>query len=211
MRMPLTCWAWFITAILGLLAFGVLLAAGILLLMDRNLGTSFFVPGGLTVTGKLIKPQRRLAAACGSTCSGSSDIPRFTSPSCRAWVSLAIALHLLAQADFRIQGDGLRHHGHRPSGLYGLGPSHVHERHEPLLRVCVLDHDHGHRRAFGHQDLQLAGHDCTRAECVRLSDALRHRFCFAVCFGRTERPVPGAAGARHPVARHLFRGRRTST
>jgi len=44
MRMPLTCWAWFVTAILGLLAFGVLLSAGILLLMDRNLGTSFFVP-----------------------------------------------------------------------------------------------------------------------------------------------------------------------
>jgi len=41
MRMPLTVWSWFITAILGLLAFGVLLSAGILLLMDRNLGTSF--------------------------------------------------------------------------------------------------------------------------------------------------------------------------
>jgi len=37
-------WSWFITAILGLLAFGVLLSAGILLLMDRNLGTSFYVP-----------------------------------------------------------------------------------------------------------------------------------------------------------------------
>ena len=44
MRMPLTCWSWFITAILGLLAFGVLLSAGILLLLDRNLGTSFYVP-----------------------------------------------------------------------------------------------------------------------------------------------------------------------
>ncbi|MBS1849841.1 MAG: cbb3-type cytochrome c oxidase subunit I [Acidobacteria bacterium] len=53
MRMPLTVWAWFITAILGLLAFGVLLSAGILLLMDRNLGTSFFVPGGLNFTGQL--------------------------------------------------------------------------------------------------------------------------------------------------------------
>jgi cytochrome c oxidase subunit 1 len=53
-RMPLTVWSWCITAILGLLAFGVLLSAGILLLMDRNLGTSFFVPvdvmnGQLTV------------------------------------------------------------------------------------------------------------------------------------------------------------------
>jgi cytochrome c oxidase subunit 1 len=53
MRMPLTCWAWFVTAILSLLAFGVLLAAGVLLLFDRNLGTSFFVPGGLLFTERL--------------------------------------------------------------------------------------------------------------------------------------------------------------
>ena len=44
MHLPLTVWSWFITAILGLLAFGVLLSAGILLLLDRNLGTSFYVP-----------------------------------------------------------------------------------------------------------------------------------------------------------------------
>jgi cytochrome c oxidase subunit 1 len=55
MRLPLTCWTWFVTAILGLLAFGVLLAAGVLLLLDRNLGTSFFVPGGLVVSGEMIK------------------------------------------------------------------------------------------------------------------------------------------------------------
>src|SRR6266853_488129 len=52
MRMPLTCWSWFITAILGLLAFGVLLSAGILLLLDRNIGTSFFLPLG-TINGQL--------------------------------------------------------------------------------------------------------------------------------------------------------------
>jgi cytochrome c oxidase subunit 1 len=52
MRMPLTCWSWFITAILGLLAFGVLLSGGILLLMDRNMGTSFFLPLG-TINGVL--------------------------------------------------------------------------------------------------------------------------------------------------------------
>ena len=54
MRLPLTVWTWFITAILGLLAFGVLLAAGILLLLDRNLGTSFFVPAGLVVNDQLV-------------------------------------------------------------------------------------------------------------------------------------------------------------
>ena len=49
-RMPLTVWSWLITAILGLLAFGVLLAACLLLLLDRVAGTSFFIPGGLVVT-----------------------------------------------------------------------------------------------------------------------------------------------------------------
>jgi len=57
MRMPLTVWAWFVTAILGLLAFGVLLAACILLLLDRVAGTSFFIPGGLVVSDKLVRHQ----------------------------------------------------------------------------------------------------------------------------------------------------------
>ncbi|HZT57971.1 MAG TPA: cbb3-type cytochrome c oxidase subunit I [Pyrinomonadaceae bacterium] len=48
MRLPLTCWGWFTTAILALLSFPVLLAAGILLFLDHNLGTSFFVPSGLS-------------------------------------------------------------------------------------------------------------------------------------------------------------------
>src|ERR1700756_3123972 len=52
-RMPLTCWGWFVTAILGLLAFGVLLAGGILLLLDRSAGTSFFIPAGLVVNDQI--------------------------------------------------------------------------------------------------------------------------------------------------------------
>jgi cytochrome c oxidase subunit 1 len=50
MRMPLTVWAWFVTAVLGLLAFGVLLAACLLLVLDRVAGTSFFIPAGLVVS-----------------------------------------------------------------------------------------------------------------------------------------------------------------
>lgn len=42
-RMPLTIWAFFITAILGLLSFPVLASAAFLLMFDRNLGTSFFL------------------------------------------------------------------------------------------------------------------------------------------------------------------------
>jgi cytochrome c oxidase subunit 1 len=42
-RMPLTCWSWLLTAVLALLSFAVLLAAGVLLLLDRVGGTSFFI------------------------------------------------------------------------------------------------------------------------------------------------------------------------
>jgi cytochrome c oxidase subunit 1 len=42
-RMPLTIWAFFVTAVLGILSFPVLLSAALLLLLDRSLGTSFYL------------------------------------------------------------------------------------------------------------------------------------------------------------------------
>ena len=42
-RLPLTIWAFFVTAILGVLSFPVLLSASLLLLMDRTMGTSFYL------------------------------------------------------------------------------------------------------------------------------------------------------------------------
>lgn len=53
MRMPLSTWAWFVTACIGLLAFAVLLPACILLILDKTAGTSFFIPGGLVVSDTL--------------------------------------------------------------------------------------------------------------------------------------------------------------
>jgi cytochrome c oxidase subunit I len=41
-RLPLTVWAWFINAVLGMLIFSILLAACVCLLSDRLLGTHFF-------------------------------------------------------------------------------------------------------------------------------------------------------------------------
>ena len=41
-RLPLTVWAWYVTAVLSLLIFGILLAACALLLSDWFLGTQFF-------------------------------------------------------------------------------------------------------------------------------------------------------------------------
>ncbi|MEP7171330.1 MAG: cbb3-type cytochrome c oxidase subunit I, partial [Bacteroidota bacterium] len=42
-RLPLTIWAFLITAILGVLSFPVLFAAALLLIFDRSFGTSFFI------------------------------------------------------------------------------------------------------------------------------------------------------------------------
>jgi len=42
-RMPLTIWAFFVTAILGLLSFPVLASAFFLMMCDRGLGTSFYL------------------------------------------------------------------------------------------------------------------------------------------------------------------------
>ncbi|MBM3793428.1 MAG: cytochrome c oxidase subunit I [Acidobacteria bacterium] len=55
MQLPLTCWGWFTTAMISLLAFAVLLPGGVLLLMDRNLGTSFFLPAGLVVSDRALQ------------------------------------------------------------------------------------------------------------------------------------------------------------
>ena len=53
MRLPWFVWAQFVTAFILLLAFPPLEAAGVMQLMDNLAGTSFFLPTGLAVGGKL--------------------------------------------------------------------------------------------------------------------------------------------------------------
>lgn len=52
-RLPLTIWAIFFTAVLGVLSFPVLLSGAILLLFDRNLGTSFYL-SDIVVKGEIL-------------------------------------------------------------------------------------------------------------------------------------------------------------
>ncbi len=52
MRLPFFVWAQFVTGFLLLLAFPPLEAAGLMQLMDKVAGTSFFLPTGLMVSGK---------------------------------------------------------------------------------------------------------------------------------------------------------------
>ena len=205
MRMPLTVWAWFITAILGLLAFGVLLSAGILLVAGPQPGNQLLYSAG---GGQ--RPD--MGHKGGSPLLWQHLFWFFGHPEVYIAIlpGMGVASQLLSTFSrkpifgykamvYAIMAIGV-------PGIHGLGPSYVHERHEPLLGFCVFDHDHGDRRAFGDQDVQLAGDDLRRAGALSDADAVCDRLCFAVCFGRIERTVPGAAGAGYSAARHRFRG-----
>ncbi len=52
-KMPLTIWAFFLTAIVGLLSFPVLVSAVVLLFFDRSVGTSFYL-SDLVVGGNIL-------------------------------------------------------------------------------------------------------------------------------------------------------------
>jgi len=55
-RLPLTIWAFFVTAIIGVISFPVLFAAALLLIMDRSFGTSFFL-SDIYIKGEVLAHQ----------------------------------------------------------------------------------------------------------------------------------------------------------
>ncbi|MEO0581954.1 MAG: cbb3-type cytochrome c oxidase subunit I [Bacteroidota bacterium] len=55
-RLPLTVWAFFLTAIIGVLSFPVLFSAALLLMFDRLLGTSFYL-SDIFIGGELLHYQ----------------------------------------------------------------------------------------------------------------------------------------------------------
>jgi cytochrome c oxidase subunit 1 len=71
MRLPFFVWAQFVTSFLLLLAFPPLEAAGVLQLMDRVAGTSFFLPSGLVVANRVATTMTGVAQ--GSAASGGGN------------------------------------------------------------------------------------------------------------------------------------------
>ncbi|MEY3678378.1 MAG: hypothetical protein RI924_519 [Bacteroidota bacterium] len=55
-RMPLTIWAFFLTAIVGVLSFPVLVSAVVLLIFDRSFGTSFYL-SDIVLQGQILPNQ----------------------------------------------------------------------------------------------------------------------------------------------------------
>ena len=52
-KMPLSIWAFFLTAVLGVLSFPVLVAGIVLLIFDRSMGTSFYL-SDIVLAGKVM-------------------------------------------------------------------------------------------------------------------------------------------------------------
>jgi cytochrome c oxidase subunit 1 len=55
-RLPLTIWCFFVTAIIGVVSFPVLLSAALLLIFDRSFGTSFFL-SDIYIAGEVLHYQ----------------------------------------------------------------------------------------------------------------------------------------------------------
>lgn len=77
-RVPLTIWALFFTAILGVLSFPVLLSGFILLLFDRHAGTSFYLSDIFINNTQTALPNEGVVLFCTSIFFGSWAIRKFT-------------------------------------------------------------------------------------------------------------------------------------
>ena len=146
--MPFSTWAWFITSVIGLIAFSVLLPACVLLLLDRVAGTSFFIPAGLVISDRL-QPH-----AGGSPLLWQHLFWFFGHPEVYIAIlpGFGIISHILPAVTRKPLAWTARlhrvHDSDRVSELHRVGPSHVHERNESVLGHGVLgsDADHHHSR-----------------------------------------------------------------
>ncbi len=161
--MPLSTWAWFITACIGLLAFADLLPACILLILDRTAGTSFFNPAGMVVSDTL------LPHSGGSPLLWQHLFWFFGHPGGlhrdRPWLRNHFAyfasVYSQAAAWRNARNDRL-HDRYRIPELHGLGPSHVPERNESVLGDFVFGtHADHHNSRYG-CNADVAGLDLWR-------------------------------------------------
>ena len=122
-RLPLTMWAIFFTAVLGVLSFPVLLSGAILLLFDRNLGTSFYL-SDIVVKGEIL-PNEGGAPFSSNTCSGSSVTRKYILSCCLRWEWFLKYECEFTQTHLWLSGDGRFTVCDPHPGVPGLGTPYV--------------------------------------------------------------------------------------
>ena len=135
-RLPLTIWCFFLTAIIGVVSFPVLLSAALMLIMDRSFGTSFFL-SDIYIAGEVLHNQG------GSPVLFEHLFWFLGHP--EVYIVILPAMGLVSE----IMATNARKpiFGYRAmiasvfsycfSLNYSLGPPHVYYRNEPIFRICI--------------------------------------------------------------------------
>ena len=193
-RLPLTVWAWFTAAMLTVIAFGVLLAALVLLFCDRHAGTSFFLPAGDLVNGTLH------AGGNGSPLLWLHLFWFFGHPEVYIAILPGMGLTSMILANFsrrRVFGYPMMIATTLLIGLLGIlvwGHHMFVAGLNPRYRVLRLDD--GNRPTISGKGSKLAGDDLALATRVQDADAVCAGVCLALRRWRPDRADPCAADPR---------------
>ena len=118
-------------------------------------------------------PPAAATRCSGSTCSGSSAIPRSTSCCCRPMGIVAEIITVFSRKKlFAYKHRALHRHRHRRALLHGLGAPPVHRRHRPAHGEPLHGHDAAHLDPDRRDDVRLHRHALRR-----LDHASRRRCC----------------------------------
>ena len=164
MRMPMFVWMSLITQVLLLLAFPIITVALVLLMLDRNFGTHFFVPsgGGDPVLWQHLfwlfghpEVYILILPAFGVV---SEVLPVFSRKPLFGYAAMVFSGCFIAFL-----------------GLRRVEPPHVLHRHGADRRHRVLARHDAHRHPDGREDLQLDRHRLGRLHPVQDPDVFRPR------------------------------------
>ena len=186
-RMPLFAWAMLVTAFMIVFAFTTLVVGSLLLELSRSYTMKFFdvATGGssLLVAAPVLdlRPPRGVHPVPARRRGGVDDPAR-----------------LRAAQDRRLPVARRRLRVHRVHVLRPVGAPHVRRRPAADRVELLLRGEHRHRRAGGHPDLRLAGHDVGRATGVEDAAAVRRRLHRHVRDRRDHRDH-GRLGAARPA------------
>jgi cytochrome c oxidase subunit 1 len=172
-RLPLTIWAIFFTAILGVLSFPVLFSGFILLLFDRHLGTSFYL-SDIVVAGQIL-PNEGGSAILYQHLFWFLGHPE-------VYIIILPAMGLVSEVMsvnarkpifgyMAMVGSLFRHHH---PGLPCMGAPHVRVGSEPVPRRVLRSADPADRDPVGHQGVQLADNAVARQPPLHAGHDVRH-------------------------------------
>ena len=146
-RMPLSVWAWFITSVMALISFAVLLPACILLILDRVAGAGFFVPAGLIISDHL-QPHAGGSPLLWQHLFWFFGHPEVYIAICVFWHCRFNSACVRSKTAFGITRRDRVLDRHRISQFRRVGTPYVRERNESLFSNCLFVADDDHHNSF---------------------------------------------------------------